>query len=139
MNSLLRVSARNHLGLILMAELASSADFLSLQTVADRMKLSQGYLEEVAMALKQAGLIEGRKGPGGGYRLVQPAKAISIEQILTAIEGPVAMVDCQASDKACPVEAMCSSKSMWDFLQKDVVATLRKTTLEDVVKEDHRV
>lgn len=135
-NSLLRVSARNHLGLILMAELAHAEDFLSLQTVADRMKLSQGYLEEIATALKQAGLIEGRKGPNGGYRLAKPTKAISIEQVLTALEGPVAMVECQASEKQCPVESVCSSKSLWDFLQKDVVQTLRETTLEDLVNQN---
>ncbi len=134
MNSLLRVSGRNHLGLILMAELALADDFLSLQTVADRMKLSQGYLEEVATALKQAGLIDGRKGPNGGYRLSKPAQAITIEQVLTAIEGPVAMVECQDSDKHCPVEHLCTSKSLWDFLYKDVVKTLRKTTLAEIVQ-----
>lgn len=136
MNSLLRVSGRNHLGLILMAELASrhgSDVWLSLSELAGKMKMSEGYLEEVARALKEAGLIEGRKGPGGGYRLLIKPKEVSIESVLVALEGPLAMVDCQSSDKGCPVEASCSSKSLWDFLHKDVVKTLRQTTLADVV------
>jgi Rrf2 family protein len=134
MNSLLRVSARNHLGLILMAELASTDDFLPLQAVAERMQISHGYLEEVATALKSAGLIEGRQGPGGGYRLAKPARVITVEAILVALEGPVAMVDCQSSDRGCPVEDLCASKSLWDFLRRDVVSTLRKTTLQDVIQ-----
>jgi Rrf2 family iron-sulfur cluster assembly transcriptional regulator len=132
MNSLLRVSARNHLGLILMADLASAEDWITLQSVAERMRLSQGYLEEVANGLKQAGLIEGRKGPGGGYRLAKPAKDITIEAILVALEGPVAMVECQSMASGCPVANRCSSKSIWDFLQRDVVQTLKRTTLADV-------
>ncbi len=134
MNSLLRVSGRNHLGLILMSELATAKAYLPLQTVAERMRISQGYLEEVALTLKQAKLIEGRQGPGGGYRLAKPARRITIEEILTAIEGPVAMVDCQSEDKTCPVEDVCTSKSLWNFLRKNVVDTLRKTTLQDVVR-----
>lgn len=136
MNSLLRVSGRNHLGLILMAELASRYGndvWLSLSELAGRMRISDGYLEEIARALKEANLIEGRKGPGGGYRLRVKPKDISIESVLVALEGPLAMVDCQASEKGCPVEAGCSSKSLWDFLHKDVVKTLRQTTLADVV------
>ena len=136
MNSLLRVSGRNHAGLILMAELANrhaGDEYLTLQSVAEDMHISLAYLEEIALGLKQAGLIEGRKGPGGGYRLAQAPDRISMENILVALEGPVAMVDCQDSDKACPVESKCSTKSLWNFLHKNVITTLRKTSLSDVV------
>lgn len=134
MNSLFRVSARNHAGLILMtviAEAQSSGDFVSLKDVARRMSLSQGFLEEIAMALKKSGLIKGRKGPGGGYRLAKPASKITAEQILTALEGPIALVECNGSK--CPVSSHCSSKSLWNFLQKDVLTSLKKTTLAKLV------
>lgn len=136
MNSLLRVSGRNHAGLILMSVLADhfkDEEYVTLQMVADRMSISQGYLEEIALSLKQADLIEGRKGPGGGYRLKEKPSRIAIERILVALEGPIAMVDCQESDKSCPVEDLCSTKNLWNFLHKDVVATLRKTMLADVM------
>lgn len=135
MNSLLRVSGRNHAGLILMADLANhwkEEEYVTLQAVADRMGISQGYLEEIALSLKQAELIEGRKGPGGGYRLKEKPSRISIERILVALEGPLAMVECQDSDKTCPVERLCSTKNLWNFLQKDVIAALKKTMLSDI-------
>jgi len=142
MNSLFRVSARNHAGMIMMTMLASAksqslasdvtrGEFLSLQEIADCMHLSQGFLEEIAMTLKKAGLISGRKGPGGGYRLAKPAAKITAEQILVALEGPVMFVDCGSGH--CPVASACSSKSLWGFLQKDVVASLKKTNLAQII------
>jgi len=131
-NSLIRVSARNHAGLILMTELAQSADFVSLRDVAGHMGLSQGFLEEVAADLKNAGLIKGRKGPGGGYCLAKAAGNITAEQILTALEGPISLVACHGG--ACPVAAACASKSLWGFLQRDIIKSLKRTTLAEIVK-----
>ncbi len=155
MNSLFRVSARNHAGLILMADLATAKSaaripksearhaglrtprsgleaFVSLKDVAERMGLSQGFLEEIATDLKKAKLIQGRKGPGGGYRLSKPANKITAEEVLVALEGPVNMIGCTCGP--CDKSGCCSSKSLWSFLQRDVLKSLKKTTLADIVK-----
>lgn len=135
MNSLFRVSERQHSGLILMTELAvvfSEDAYLSLSEIAARMKISEGYLEEIARHLKAAGLIAGRKGPGGGYRLMRSPDAISAGEIIEAIEGPLAFVDCQAGVH-CPVEASCKSKSLWDNLQSSMLEQLNATMLSSIV------
>lgn len=135
MNSLFRVSERHHSGLILMTELAAAHSdeekFLSLSEIAERMKISSGYLEEIALRLREANLIEGRKGPGGGYRLKKKPETITAGEIIRAIEGPLAFVDCQAS--GCPVEGQCRSKSLWNFLYTSVSQTLNDTTLSAIV------
>lgn len=112
---------------------------LSLQEVATQHRLSQGYLEEIARLLKQAGLIEGRQGPGGGYRLTRTAKDITAEQILCAIEGPIQLVECQQRPGTCPVEGDCSSKSLWSLLQTRITQTLQTTTLEDILQTKSRI
>jgi len=134
MNSLFRVSERNHFGLIFMTQLAAlPADgFLSVKDAAKDMAMSDGYLEEIALSLKKGELVAGRQGPGGGYRLARPAKEITVEEIVTALEGPIALVPCLESH-GCPVESKCQSKRLWGFLQKDVLATLRKTNLQEIV------
>jgi len=134
MNSLFRVSERHHSGLILMTELAMLFEkdrHLSLKEIADRMRISEGYLEEIAYRLKAAGLIAGRKGPGGGYRLTRAPQEISAGEIIEAIEGPIALVDCQ-SGAACPVEAACTSKRLWNGLQAKLIDTLNGTTLASI-------
>lgn len=136
MSQLFHVSARDHGALILMTTLAEGYDsegFVSLQDVAGRMLLSQGYLEEIAAALKKGGLIQGRQGPNGGYRLAKKPELISLEEILTALEGPVELVDCQTSHTPCPVASKCSSKNIWKVVQRNLQRTLRETTLAEAV------
>ncbi len=132
MNSLFRVSERNHLGLIFMTQLASQSEgtFLSVKDAAEHMQMPQGYLEEIAGALKAAGLVAGRQGPGGGYKLAKPSTEISTKEIVEALEGPVSLVACQGGH--CPVESKCQSKKLWSFLQKDVLDTLAKTRLSEL-------
>jgi len=131
MQGFFRIPARLHMGFILMTELAKSGGYVSLREVGARMHVSDGYLEEIAAALKSANLIQGRSGPGGGYRLVRDPKEINAEQIVTAIEGPMDLVECHGG--ACPMEHRCSSKRLWDVLQKDLHASLKKKTLAEFV------
>lgn len=136
MSNLFHVSAKDHSALILMSELAAvHADetFVSLQNIAEEMGLSQGYLEEVAGTLKSAGLIVGKQGPNGGYRLMRSPKEITVADILTALEGPVELVDCQSKGIACPVAHKCSSKNVWSTLQKTISQSLEATTLASIV------
>lgn len=136
MNSLFKVSAKNHAGMILMAILAevdASAEFLSLKGVAEEMGLSVKFLEEIAAALKKANLIEGRKGPGGGYRLAKDADEISVYEILVALEGPIAAMSCDGA--LCPVAEKCTSKSLWGFLHKDLIKSLKKTSLKKITSK----
>jgi Rrf2 family protein len=132
MNSLFRVSERNHLGLIFMTQLAKAGEgsYLSVKEAAEETRMARGYLEEIALALKTAGLIDGRQGPGGGYRLSKSAKEISAKEIIEALEGPVTLVACM--EGACPIEGTCGSKKLWGFLQKNVLDALDTTTLDQI-------
>ncbi len=132
MNSLFRVSERNHFGLILMTQLAKLPEgaFLSLKEAAEDMSMPLGYLEEIAGLLKTAGLVQGRQGPKGGYRLAKTAQEITAKEIVEALEGPVAFVACM--DGGCPVSGKCHSKKLWGFLQKNVVQTLHETRLSEI-------
>ena len=136
MSQLFQVSARDHSAVILMTELArhfESGSCASLQEIATEMQLSEGYLEEIAARLKKAELIIGKQGPGGGYRLTREPKEISLEEILTALTGPIALVDCQATDRPCPVSAKCASKHIWKSVQQSIQTTLQNTRLTDVM------
>lgn len=118
-----------------MTELASVYEegmLLSLRQIAERMKVSDGYLEEVSALLKRAKLIKGMTGPRGGYRLSRHPDLITAEDIVRAIEGDIHLVKCQ-DEGACPIEAQCRSKGMWDFLQETVADALKKKRLSALV------
>lgn len=136
MPSLFHVSERSHSGFLCMAELARAYGedrHLSLQEIADTLGGSQSYLEEIALLLKQAGLIQGKKGPGGGYRLARLPSEITAEMMLTALEGPLTLVECQEKDKICPVQDRCRSRGFWGLLQTQLRTTLQSTTLAELL------
>ena len=137
MSSLFHVPERTHSGLLLMSSLArrygEEGTFLTLQEVAQQMGISLAYLEEIANALKRAELIEGRKGPGGGYRLSRSPDEITAEMIFAAIEGPVHLVECQKTSLECPAQTHCTSQGFWKVLQKTIQQTLRQTTLQEIL------
>lgn len=137
MQGFFRIPARLHSGCILMTELAQVSDSdtrLSLRQIGEHMQVSDGYLEEIAATLKAAGLIDGRTGPKGGYRLARKPEDISMEEIVRAIEGPVALVSCH-DGAACPVQELCHSKCLWDFLQRTVMDSLREKKLSDCIAD----
>ncbi len=129
------ISERAHAGLQLMAALASAyekEERLRLKTIAEEAHISTTYLEEIAASLRKANLIEGRQGPGGGYRLTRAPKTITLEDISTALEGQVTLVDCQNTSILCPHEKHCRTKNIWHRLQKTIQNQLRTTSLQDL-------
>jgi Rrf2 family protein len=115
-----------------LAENNQSGDFVSLAEVARRQKLSRGFLEEVVAPLKGAGLVNSRRGAYGGYRLAKATKQISIADIVLAVEGSLALVEC-LGQFGCPTAKCCSTKSVWSRVQDKIVEALSTITLADVI------
>jgi Rrf2 family cysteine metabolism transcriptional repressor len=136
MKTLFRVPMRVHNGLLLMSYLATNHAAgvpVSLEEIAEREHTSQGFLEEIATSLKTAGLIEGKRGPKGGYLLNRHPDQITVSEIIDAIEGPVALVDCLMEDVSCPSEHGCSNRKIWKTVQDRITETLEGIRLTDLV------
>lgn len=135
MARLFELNERAHYGFILMTALASAKGTLTLAELADRTMLSHGYLEEVAGALREHGLIAGKRGPGGGYQLMREPSEVSLKDVLTALEGPLAVTACQDESTAgfCPVAGQCSSKKLAGVLQTTLTKTMESISLADVL------
>jgi len=129
-----RISSREHNALILMVELALAKDLVSLDAIAKRMHISQGYLEEIARDLKSAELISGRQGRGGGYALARAASKISLADILRAVDGPLELVACQGMIE-CPVGHKCPSKKVWSDVQAALEKSLKGISLASIIKK----
>ncbi len=63
-----------------------SGEFIGVKTVAKEFRLPEAYLEKVAQELKRAGWLEGRRGAGGGYRLLKDPAAVSVENLINFYE-----------------------------------------------------
>jgi Rrf2 family protein len=129
-----RISNKCHDGLLFMGKLAGRHGAGMPLTVEDAAGdfLSAGYLEQIASTLRAAGLIEGKRGPGGGYVLTRDPKAIAVREVIEAIEGKIDLVDCQGG--TCPRERGCGSKHVWNALQKRVGETLGAMNLSEIAE-----
>ncbi|MEA2641784.1 MAG: hypothetical protein QOF51_3178, partial [Chloroflexota bacterium] len=97
---MLEVSERAHYGLRAMTELARAYGQgpVALTRIAEAEHLPAGYLEQLAMPLRRAGLIEGHRGAHGGYELVRAPSEVTVAAVMRALEGPIAPVECLAED-----------------------------------------
>ena len=65
-----------------------------LKTIAKTQGISENYLEQLMVPMRRAGLVESVRGAQGGYTLALPPEEVTIGRIITAVEGPIALVDC---------------------------------------------
>ena len=81
----------------------------SVRDIAERTGLPQPYLEQILLALKGAGLVRSKRGVGGGYVLARPPEEISLAQIVSAVDGPIAAGDFGEPHEngACDHEGQC--------------------------------
>lgn len=132
-----QVSERAHYGLRAMTELAKAYGHgpLALARIAEVERLPAGYLEQLAMPLRRAGLIEGRRGIRGGYQLAMPPNEVTVGAVVRALEGPVAPVECLTVEYvpgSCEREPVCLSQTVWHRVKESVDRVLDSLTLADL-------
>jgi Rrf2 family cysteine metabolism transcriptional repressor len=112
-----------------------------LAEVAETDGLPLAYLEHLVARLRRAGLVESRRGARGGYLLARPAADITMAEIVEALEGSIAPIECisEGADGTlvCAREAeadhVCPTKLLWTRVRFSIVRTLQDTTLADLV------
>jgi Rrf2 family transcriptional regulator, cysteine metabolism repressor len=140
-------STRAEYGVRVMVDLARRAgeDPLSLGDIAEENGLPLAYLEHLAARLRKAGLVESKRGAHGGYLLARPAEEISMAEVVEALEGAIAPIECISADPdgtlVCARERdpehdeVCPTKLLWTRVRGSIVTTLQDTKLSDLVRE----
>jgi Rrf2 family cysteine metabolism transcriptional repressor len=137
----MRISTRGRYALRAMIDLAQhdSQGPVARQDIADRQEISADYLAQLFMSLQAAGLVEGVKGPGGGYRLARDPAQIRAGDVFRAVEGPVAVVHCtmpcQDEGPACTRVDRCVTHPLWNRVSDAVTEVLDSVTLKTLADE----
>ncbi|HHV61783.1 MAG TPA: Rrf2 family transcriptional regulator [Firmicutes bacterium] len=138
----MRISTRGQYGLRAMCRLvllqrAGGSGPVSLRDIAEKEDISSQYLEQLFRGLRGAGLVESVRGAKGGYILARPPEEISVADILRAVEGPIAPVECVESDSVdacCDRKDYCMTREAWIRLRDSMVETLDSINLADLCK-----
>ena len=132
----MKLSTRTRYGTKAMLDLAVHYDQgpILLKLVATREGISESYLENLMAALKTAGLVRTARGPQGGYYLARPPSHIKLSDIVIALEGPIALVDCIDDARLCYRASSCVTRDVWQDLNKAITTVLEQATLEEMAQ-----
>ena len=110
--------------------------FVPLKEIAESESISQKYLESIMTVLSKAGFVDAVHGKGGGYRLNRKPEEYTVGSILKLTEGSLAAVSCTTQGpEACGRSSCCSTKAMWDKLDKMIDEFFEGITLADLLTE----
>jgi Rrf2 family iron-sulfur cluster assembly transcriptional regulator len=108
---------------------------VQVRVIAERQAVPLRYLEQIFRRLRQAALVTSKRGPGGGYSLAREPSAITLRQVLEAVEGPVA--DSLAMERN-PEAQGFRPDFLWDELAARFSGALEETTLDALCREAER-
>ena len=135
-SSSVKVSTRGDYAARALASLALHADVgpTSVRDIAERTGLPQPYLEQILLALKGAGIVRSKRGVGGGYVLARSPEEITLADIVSAVDGPIAVGDFGEPHQhgACDHEGQCVLLAIWGEVGEYMRRQLTGVTLADV-------
>ncbi|MDQ8046503.1 MAG: Rrf2 family transcriptional regulator [Solirubrobacteraceae bacterium] len=124
---------------------AGGGDPVALKAIAERENLPLAYLERIVALLRKAGFVESTRGARGGYLLTRRPEDIRMDEVIAALDGPIAPMSCFIDDSATEAHKVvcshhvddetgpCGTKLLWTRVHGGVVRALQQTTLADLI------
>ena len=136
---MIRLGKLTDYGLVLMTCIArAQSQDGNLHTARDLAKVSRLPLPTVSKVLKEllrSGLLASHRGIKGGYSLARDAHEVSLAEIVSALEGPIALTECSTDISGlCDLERCCPIKSNQQIISQIVKGALEKVMLSDLVQ-----
>lgn len=135
----MRLTMKGDYGLRAMVDLAAhygqgpvpSAD------IAARQQVPEHFLDQVLITLRRAGLLKSLRGPQGGHMLARPPTLISMGEVVTALEGSIAPMECVPNPTWCQLSSGCGFRDIWVQVETYTQNLLANTTLEQLAHRHH--
>jgi Rrf2 family transcriptional regulator, iron-sulfur cluster assembly transcription factor len=107
---------------------------VTLAAVSERQRISLSYLEQLFGKLRRHGLVDSVRGPGGGYNLARAADAVSVADVIVAVDEPIDQTQCGGREN-CMDDRRCMTHELWAALNAHIFSFLRSVTLADLVRQ----
>lgn len=138
----MKLSTKGRYGVAVMYELALQYGNgpMSLKEIAQNQGISKPYLEQLVSTLRNTGFVTSVRGAQGGYMLTRSPDQITVGDIITAMEGPIALVDCLMDHKVegnsyCEKAGSCVARNVWARVCDSIKDVLYSISLADLCKE----
>lgn len=109
---------------------------VSLSEIAKRRGLSPKYLERIVKALKEHQIVQSIRGARGGYSLSKDAGEMTVLEILRAVEGELAPVECLTKETDCGIDCeQCMTRDTWSGMWKEIITVVESITMEEIINQ----
>lgn len=137
---MLRMGKLTDYGMVVMTYLGRQPQrMVSAAEVAAGVNLSVPTVSKVLKLLAGAGLLTSHRGVKGGYYLARAPEHTTLAEIITALEGPIAITECSTNTGECEQESICSIRSNWQKINRVVFEALQEVTLATLVRPPSQV
>jgi FeS assembly SUF system regulator len=133
---MIKMSKNADYGMVLLMQFlkgGETGEYLSARYLSEETGLSLPMVSKVLKVLTREGLLLSHRGVSGGYSLSRRASEITVGQVLSAMEGPIAMTSCLEDDGDCQQVAVCPARTNWERINIAVKSVLDSITLEDML------
>jgi FeS assembly SUF system regulator len=131
----LRISKLTDYGTVVLAHLAGArGSVCSAADVAEATGIGLPTVSKLLKTLGRAGLVTSTRGANGGYQLSRPAHEISAAEVIDALEGPVSITECSATDSHCDYESVCNVGNAWQRINVAIRRALEDVNLLDLTR-----
>jgi Rrf2 family iron-sulfur cluster assembly transcriptional regulator len=108
---------------------------VTLAGIAERQSISLSYLEQLFGKLRRNQLVASTRGPGGGYTLAKPLAAVTVADIISAVDEPLDATSCGGRGNCHEQEHPCMTHNLWMSLNMRMHEYLSSVNLDDLVRQ----
>ncbi len=131
---MLRLSKLTDYATVILSHMAENKTRLfAAQEISESTGIAAPTVSKLLKKLSKAGLVSSARGAKGGYRLAKSPERITVAMVVSILEGPVALTECNESHKSCEQASGCHIQGRWHLINLKIAQALESVTLADMI------
>lgn len=132
---MLKISKLTDYAIVVLERMARKAgDIHTAAGLAEACGIAAPTVSKILKCLAKAGILNSTRGVHGGYALARAPESTSVAAVIRAMEGPIALTDCEGEHGGCEQSSSCQARSGWDVINRAVRAALESVSLAEMAR-----
>lgn len=132
---MLKISKLTDYAIIVLGQMANDTDQTHTASgLAEATGVAAPTVSKLLKILGKAGIVKSTRGAHGGYVLAQSPQQTSVAAVIKALEGPIALTECEGERGGCEQSSSCHARGSWEVINRAVRTALESVSLADMAK-----
>jgi Rrf2 family protein len=119
----------------------SNQEPVLISEIAEKERIPKKFLEAILLDLRRAGILNSKKGKGGGYYLFKNTEEINMADVIRLFDGAIALLPCTSFKyyercDECIDEITCGIRNVFQEIHRETIDKLQKSTLADIIRRE---